>query len=54
MTPFAWGLLVVYCTSLPLFVRFTRENRHTSLAHAVAWTILAWIAWILTLPLEPL
>ena len=53
MTPFAWGVLVVFCSSVPLLVRFWKDNRHTSLAHAVVWTIIAWIAWILTLPLEP-
>ena len=53
MTPFAWGLLAVYCFNLPLIMRFWNENRHTSLTHALIWAALAWIAWILTVPFEP-
>ena len=53
MTPASWGLLVVFCSSLPVFGRLWFDNRHTSLAHAILWATLAWITWILTLPLEP-
>jgi len=53
MTPASWGLLVAYCSSLPIFFRFWADNRRTSLMHAVVWAVLAWVAWILTLPLEP-
>jgi hypothetical protein len=53
MPPSAWGLLALYCSSLPLLVRFWKANRHTSLTHAIVWAGLAWIAWILSVPLEP-
>ena len=53
MTPSAWGLLAVYCCNLPLLVHFWKANRHTSLNHAIFWAGFAWIAWILTVPLEP-
>ncbi len=54
MTPPGWILLLVYCSSLAVFARFWNDNRRTSLSHAVVWTTVAWIAWILTLPLEPI
>lgn len=54
MTPASWGLLAVFCSSPPVFYRLWRDNRQTSLAHAVAWALFAWLTWILTLPLEPI
>ncbi len=54
MTPPGWMLLAVYCSSLAVFVRFWTANRRTSLSHAVVWATVAWIAWILTLALEPI
>jgi hypothetical protein len=54
MTPSGWILLVIYCSNLPVFLRLWWGNRQTSLAHAVIWSMLAWIAWIITLLFEPL
>lgn len=54
MTPATWGLLAVFCSSLLVFYRLWLDNRRTSLAHAVVWALVAWLTWILTLPLEPI
>jgi len=53
MTTASWGLLVVFCSSLAVFHSFVDRDRRTSLAHAVVWALFAWIAWIITIPLEP-
>ncbi len=54
MAPAFWVLLAVFFSSLPIFGRLWFDNRHTSLAHATLWAALAWFAWILTLPLDPI
>ena len=54
MTPSSWAMLCVFLAGTPVFARLWIDNRQTSLSHAVVWALLAWIAWIFTLPLEPI
>jgi hypothetical protein len=45
--------MAVCVADLLVFYRLWPSNRGSSLSHTVTWALVAWIAWILTLPMEP-
>ena len=49
----SWLLLLAFAGSAPWLGQLWRANRATSLAHAVAWATAAWLAWVLTIFVEP-
>jgi hypothetical protein len=54
MTASSWTILLIFLACTPVFLKLWRNNRDTSLAHAAAWAMLAWVAWILTIWFEPI
>jgi hypothetical protein len=53
MTTSSWVLFAVFVADLLVFYRLWASNRWSSLSHTVTWALVSWLAWILTLPLEP-
>jgi hypothetical protein len=54
MTPTSWGLFLLFLANSPVLLKFWLGNRQTSLSHSLVWALVAWVAWIVSLMLEPI